>query len=164
MTPPDPLSAAVARALTDDVIQRGMEKWPELQGEHLAAERRYRIILSVLTALAPVIEQLERLVYVGDHHFSDLTWKSRCEEANARAESAESDRAALRARVEALEQKYRERLWLGHGHLGVYGDDGEMQCSECSPFGAWDYKREPIEVLESTIMRVAASRIREVSR
>jgi hypothetical protein len=51
-------------------------------------------------------------------------------------------------RIERLEQKYRARLWLGHGHLGVYGDDGEMQCSECAPFGAWDYKRDPLEAVE----------------
>ena len=33
--------------------------------------------------------------------------------------------------MEELEQKYRKELWLNHGHHGLYGDDGEMQCIEC---------------------------------
>jgi hypothetical protein len=52
-------------------------------------------------------------------------------------------------RAELIERKYRERLWLGHGHQGLYGDDGEMQCSLCHPFG--DYKRDPIEKLEASV-------------
>lgn len=31
----------------------------------------------------------------------------------------------------------RELLWLNHGHQGLYGDDGEMQCSDCGI----DFKR-----------------------
>lgn len=42
------------------------------------------------------------------------------------------------------ERRIRVYLWLSHGHKGVYGDDGEMQCGECLPFGAYDYKREPL--------------------
>lgn len=34
----------------------------------------------------------------------------------------------------------RRLMWLSHGHLGIYGDDGEMQCIEC---GA-DYKRDSL--------------------
>lgn len=40
------------------------------------------------------------------------------------------------------ELEIRRALWLGHGHKGVYGDDGEMQCAECIPM--WDYKRQPL--------------------
>ena len=43
------------------------------------------------------------------------------------------------------EKALREHLWLSHGHRGIYGDDGEMQCGECGPFGMYDYKREPLE-------------------
>jgi len=43
------------------------------------------------------------------------------------------------------EMQLREYLWASHGHQGLYGDDGEMQCGECAPFGCIDYKREPIE-------------------
>lgn len=43
-----------------------------------------------------------------------------------------------------LENKaFREALWLSHGHIGQYGDDGEMQCAECLAYGMVDYKREP---------------------
>ena len=45
------------------------------------------------------------------------------------------------------EIKLREYLWLTHGHQGLYGDDGEMQCSACTTYGAWDYKREEINKL-----------------
>jgi len=41
-----------------------------------------------------------------------------------------------------VERELRIYLWLSHGHRGVYGDDGEMQCVECSP--VWDYKRAPL--------------------
>ena len=33
----------------------------------------------------------------------------------------------------------RELLWLNHGHLGLYGDDGEKQCGTCMI----DFKRTP---------------------
>ena len=45
------------------------------------------------------------------------------------------------ARAEA-DRDWRQALWLGHGHLGLYGDDGEMQCAMCRPM--WDYKRGSI--------------------
>lgn len=52
-----------------------------------------------------------------------------------------------RSQREAAEREIRRALWLGHGHRGVYGDDGEMQCSECiaQPTRLWDYKNEPLE-------------------
>lgn len=58
----------------------------------------------------------------------------------------------LDARVVELELKYRRQLWLNHGHYGQYGDDGEMQCSEC--YGVGDYKRMPIEDLEQQFIKV----------
>lgn len=50
--------------------------------------------------------------------------------------------------VHELEQKYRKELWLNHGHRGIYGDDGEMQCIECHPYGTTDYKRDPLGKVE----------------
>lgn len=47
--------------------------------------------------------------------------------------------------VNIPEQELREYLWLNHGHLGLYGDDGEMQCGECSKYGIIDYKRNPLD-------------------
>lgn len=44
--------------------------------------------------------------------------------------------------LEESERKVREFVWLNHGHEGVYGDDGEMQCGACMP--NWDYKRPPL--------------------
>ena len=37
---------------------------------------------------------------------------------------------------------HRRDLWLSHGHTGLYGDDGEMQCS-LLPFPC-DFKRDPL--------------------
>ena len=48
----------------------------------------------------------------------------------------------------------RRMLWLGHGHKGMYGDDGEMQCGECaSEYGFWDWKRTPINEIQSKITK-----------
>lgn len=47
-----------------------------------------------------------------------------------------------------IEHRYRMRLWLSHGHLALYGDDGEMQCTQCKK---WDYLRTPIDELELQI-------------
>lgn len=53
--------------------------------------------------------------------------------------------AELRAEVERIEFELRKMMWLTHGHWGIYGDDGEMQCIKCLPFRCTDYKRAPIE-------------------
>jgi hypothetical protein len=47
-----------------------------------------------------------------------------------------------------LELRFRRALWLSHGHHG-YGDDGEMQCVECAPFGVSDYLRDPLDSVEA---------------
>lgn len=49
-----------------------------------------------------------------------------------------------------LEQEVRHLMWIHHGHQGIYGDDGEMQCGECSKYGCWDYRNAPLaEVREA---------------
>ena len=50
------------------------------------------------------------------------------------------------------EMEIRRALWFGHGHYGMYGDDGEMQCSECHP--ARDFKREPVIDLVRAILKL----------
>jgi hypothetical protein len=45
------------------------------------------------------------------------------------------------------DMELRRLMWLGHGHDGLYGDDGEMQCGECAQFGCYDYKRAPIDAV-----------------
>jgi len=48
-----------------------------------------------------------------------------------------------------LEQKYRELLWRTHGHDGLYGDDGQMTCSDCLVAGwACDYRNDALSDLE----------------
>ena len=69
----------------------------------------------------------------------------------ARAEKAEKS-------AKDLEGEVRQMMWLGHGHMGMYGDDGEMQCSECSKFGMWDYKREPIGKVRETFLAAQMER------
>jgi len=49
---------------------------------------------------------------------------------------------------------FRRMLWLNHGHTGMYGDDGEMQCAEClREYGFWDWKLTPAAEIESRIGR-----------
>lgn len=45
-------------------------------------------------------------------------------------------------------ERLRYLLWLTHPCLGKYGDDGEMQCSECRI----DFKRDTAEHIERRIM------------
>lgn len=61
--------------------------------------------------------------------------------------------------VDDLEMELRQFMWLGHGHTGQYGDDGEMQCVQCAPFGMCDYKREPLSKVRETFRAVQLSRI-----
>jgi hypothetical protein len=41
----------------------------------------------------------------------------------------------------------REMVWLNHGHQGLYGDDGELQCNECP----LDFKRDSVDHIIGTI-------------
>jgi hypothetical protein len=72
--------------------------------------------------------------------------------AFARAEQAEAER-------DEIERKYREQLWLGHGHTGLYGDDGERQCNhrDCMI----DFKRWPLERIEERLDALALKRLGE---
>ena len=48
--------------------------------------------------------------------------------------------------------------WLNHGHIGLYGDDGEMQCSECfQEHGFWDWKRTPASEIQEKMYAAAAN-------
>ena len=64
--------------------------------------------------------------------------------------------------MEELEQKYRKELWLNHGHHGLYGDDREMQCIECHPYGATDYKRDPLDKVEHATFRARMARAAQI--
>ena len=69
----------------------------------------------------------------------------------------ETEIAELRAELDqakAREQTFRHGLWAGHGHTMLYGDDGEMQCGRCAPFGMFDYRRARPEEIVDTIQAV----------
>jgi len=57
--------------------------------------------------------------------------------------------SAMRRCGGAAVRRERYLMWIHHGHIGIYGDDGEMQCGECSKFGCWDYKNAPIEAVRA---------------
>ena len=60
----------------------------------------------------------------------------------------EPDWAASRVRAGEIaieeNEKLRMLLWLRHGCDGLYGDDGEMQCSKCMI----DFKRDRADDIE----------------
>jgi hypothetical protein len=70
--------------------------------------------------------------------------------------AAEPVRSAAPVTAEGLdvERELRRELWLHHGHEGLYGDDGEMQCARCMP--TWDYLRAP---LSSVLMAAESARL-----
>jgi hypothetical protein len=58
-------------------------------------------------------------------------------------------------------KELRELLWLNHGHYHLYGDDGEMQCSDC---GGLDFKRHPIEIIVRRFEDIAFQRMVEFAK
>lgn len=59
----------------------------------------------------------------------------------------------------------REFLWLNHGCsiVSLYGDDGEMQCSN-GPHRPLDFKRQPLAVLVRGILAARIERAKEPTR
>jgi hypothetical protein len=53
----------------------------------------------------------------------------------------------------------RRLLWLRHGHTGLYGDDGEMQCGQC----VLDFKRQPLDEIEANFKRQALKALAAIS-
>lgn len=72
----------------------------------------------------------------------------------------ESALSAQNEEMKGQELELRRMMWLGHGHRGIYGDDGEMQCSECARFGCWDYLRSPLEDVRKSYNAALADRLR----
>lgn len=84
---------------------------------------------------------------------------------NVRAEKAEAELALLREDKARLELAYRKHLWLSHGHTGLYGDDGEMQCGAClSEGGPVDYKRAPLQDIENHIYEMRMRKAIDAAR
>lgn len=58
--------------------------------------------------------------------------------------------------------KLRQMLWQSHGHTGQYGDDGELQCAQCAQeYGFWDWKRTPIDEIQSKITEANMKKVAE---
>jgi len=53
-----------------------------------------------------------------------------------------------------LEMTVRREWWFNHGHSGLYGDDGEMQCPDCARYGCWDYLRQDFQELGKHVQLV----------
>ena len=56
---------------------------------------------------------------------------------------------AIKAYAAQQTAAWREALWLRHGHEGLYGDDGEMQCGTC----VRDFKRDTPEQIVDGLRR-----------
>ena len=57
-----------------------------------------------------------------------------------------------------IEHELRMEWWLNHGHDGLYGDDGEMQCGQCHP--VFDYKRAPLAEVKAAAEKARLERIK----
>lgn len=78
-----------------DAARQKMDVW--CRNAHAAEAAR-----DTLTAR---VAELERLAYIGEHHFPDLTWKARCGEAEARATAAEAKAAEMQRIAETLKNE-----------------------------------------------------------
>ena len=92
--------------------------------------KQYELMKADLAAM-----QDDRDAYksAGDHEYVELV-------------KTHAELVALRASQDGIELRYRRLMWLSHGHAGLYGDDGEMQCGQCKP--TWDYRNDPLEEVE----------------
>jgi hypothetical protein len=74
-------------------------------------------------------------------------------EAETDLSSCVAERDALLVDTMAL----RKMVWLSHGCVGIYGDDGEMQCGKC----VIDFRRDPVDEINRRLMllRVAAMQV-----
>ena len=79
-------------------------------------------------------------------------------ELEARIAELEAENTRLRECADAMEQRYRALMWNSHGHQLRYGDDGEMQCGECSQYGCWDYKNAPLKEVEAAYLKAIMAR------
>lgn len=63
-------------------------------------------------------------------------------------------------RLRADDKTLRRLLWFGHGCTGLYGDDGEMQCSSCGI----DFKRNPVDRIEEKIQLRGAKALDRIAK
>lgn len=120
-------------------------EWPETMHTLRSALKDVLAELnSRCEALAAAQEKLERERISNEDRQG---WRrSRLTFWEDRALKAEQERDELRSQLEAA----RKSLWLGHGHIGLYGDDGEMQCN----LGGCllDFKRDPLDKILAKLL------------
>lgn len=60
----------------------------------------------------------------------------------------------MEKRIAELEMELREWYWLNHGcpSPALYGDDGEMQCSNFKVHKIWDFKRTPFNEIRKIFL------------
>jgi len=116
-----------------------------------------------LSALIAMAAEFAGTGYKGDGILDGIKFlKSRISELEASLKTAYHDRDVWAERANDIEVKYRMVLWLGHGHSGLYGDDGEMQCATCyMKYRTGDYKRDPLEPLERAVHAEQAERLKK---
>lgn len=100
------------------------------------------VVLNLADAIRTHIEDT-------NHFPTSRYWLEMCHhvEQNASKHSGKAVKRTSATEGERnIEHKYRELLWLSHGHGNLlYGDDGEMQCNGKN---LADFKRDPLEGLE----------------
>ena len=140
----------------------------ECQGEVARAQKNERDMHAALgyvdakliatatqnTALAQRCQELEA---------ANISKDSRLQERHNLLVMRQEEIARLTAEVAELQREIRQRVWLNHGsHLnhGLYGDDGEMQCSQCG----LDFKVIPFEQIPELEMRSAIKSLTTVKQ
>ena len=144
------------------------EKVKELECYRALWKRRDDELTGVLAQLATLQAQLEALRQERDEarHSRDVFKSQMIAHMNDRDSYAE-DLTTLQAQLRQVlevEHKYRKELWLGHRHHGMYGDDGEMQCIECHPYGVTDYKRDPLDKVEHAAFQARIHRATQATQ
>lgn len=157
--------------MSDDVYTSAEVKtWPALGPMALDLPKFYRTCLALEEAHAE-LEDFRRAWAILDDNTSGTAaeaatrFVAALEEARRERDEARWHHNACvneKAEAEARhERDLRELLWLNHGHSGLYGDDGEMQCAACLQHG--DYKREPLADLLRNLAEHHERELREAA-
>lgn len=67
-----------------------------------------------------------------------------------------SEEQIVEATGTSVEMELRREWWINHGHIGLYGDDGEMQCGACRP--PVDFKRAPLDEVRAATFKARMER------
>jgi hypothetical protein len=113
------------------------------------AESQVASLTAQLAAIAGALSESHAplLISTNDAEIADNSPVARITMFDEKFVRIRDEVASLTAERDRLESELREMMWCGHGHEGIYGDDGEMQCGQCARFHCTDYKREPLDVV-----------------